>query len=308
MPGDSPLWQGGADLQFTDRALQYGDGLFETIGIHQGRAWLLDLHLLRLARGIARLGLTWPDEEQLHQVFQGAQRACEQCSAGVLKLTVSAGGRRRGYGRDSSAASRVRAALYETTPLRQMAVPGLRLYQCQTQLAQQPKLAGIKHLNRLEQVLAAAEWDTHDYDEGLMLDSLGNVAEATASNIIYAQAGRLHTPALQQCGVHGVLREALLERMQPAITLAELAANALSNIEGLWLCNSVQGLRQVASIRTPSEQIRLTLDSYTAQLNEVVLNLRSNECFAFGDPRLQERLRSHSAAAPLLSVFAGRQR
>ncbi len=307
MPGDSPLWQGGADLQLTDRALQYGDGVFETIGVHQGHAWLLDLHLARLARGIRGLGLNWPNEEQLRLVFQGAQRASEHCSAGVLKLTISAGGSRRGYGREPGAQSRVRAALYETTSMRQSAATGLRLYQCQTQLAQQAKLAGLKHLNRLEQVLATAEWDARGYDEGLMLDMCGNVAEATASNVIYARAGQLHTPALKRCGVHGVLREALLARMQPAITLAELAADAVSSVEGLWLCNSVQGLRQVASIQTPQGKIRLPENAHTAKLNQVVEKLRSSESFTFGDPRLRDRLRSHNAVAPLLRALEGCQ-
>ncbi|OQX49191.1 MAG: aminodeoxychorismate lyase, partial [Candidatus Sedimenticola endophacoides] len=128
---------------------------------------------------------------------------------------------------------------------------GVRVRQCRTRLGQNPALAGIKHLNRLEQVLARGEWSEPDISEGLMLDAAGRVIEGTMSNLFLVRDGRIFTPCLSRCGVSGVMRQQVLEACRAlAIPLLErdIPLRDLWDSEALFLTNSLIGIWPVADL------------------------------------------------------------
>lgn len=230
-------------LPALDRGYAYGDGLFETLRAHRGGLPWWDAHWQRLSRGAARLQLALPRAELMRAE---AERLLDGGDA-VLKLIVSRGAGGRGYAPPADAAP---TWLLSTHPL--PAPPpaaGLRLRWCDTRLATPSALAGLKHCNRLEQVLARAEWDDAGIDEGLMRDGDGHVVCATAANLFALREGRWWTPRLDRCGVAGVCRERLLNLLaDEAAETATLSQDALESADAVFLCNAVRGILPVARL------------------------------------------------------------
>ena len=227
-----------------DRGAAYGDGLFETVLVRDGRPRLWDEHLARLARGCHALGIPMPAEHELAVPLAEAGEGLT-----VLKLTLTRGSGGRGYRAPAAPEPRLRWQLMPFTPAEHRWREGVRVRHCRLRLGIQPALAGLKHLNRLENVLARAEWEDDATAEGLLCDSDGRLIEATAMNLFWQRGGRLETPRLGRCGVAGTLREALMERL----TVAEVDAGpeALLAAEAVWLANSVQGVWPVARLDAP---------------------------------------------------------
>lgn len=234
-----------------DRGLHYGDGLFETLSVREGRIALLDYHLQRLTQGCERLSLGMPPVETLQDELRDA--ATGQGRA-VLKLIVTRGAGGRGYGSPQHAVP-TRVLLlypqpdYPTSNWEE----GVRLHVCDTRLGRNPKLAGLKHLNRLEQVLARREWSTAGgVAEGLMLDEAGLVIEGTMSNVFAEfEAGVLTTPALEHCGVAGVMRRHLLEQAHDAgmaLRVGDMTLAELLQAREIFICNSVIGVWPVVGV------------------------------------------------------------
>lgn len=222
-----------------DRGLHYGDGLFETVRVAGGRAPLWDWHLERLQVGCARLRLPAPDPARLWRRARAAARAHADA---VVKLLWTAGSGQRGYARPAQPEPRL---LVRAAPLAPSPAAGLRLRWCTTRLALQPALAGIKHLNRLEQVLARAEWQD-EFDEGLMLDMQGRVVAATAANLCARIDGRWCTPPVDRCGIAGVARRWLLSAA--GAHERTLSPAEVEGADALLLSNAVRGPRAVASL------------------------------------------------------------
>lgn len=188
-----------------DRGLQYGDGLFETMAVRDGRARFAAWHLARLVDGARRLALPMPDQELL----PGQIAAAWPGGRGVVKLIWTRGASGRGYRPPAHGVPTCIVAGYEWPAWPRAAwSDGIRLRYCRTRLGRNPLLAGIKHLNRLEQVLARDEWDDESIAEGLMLDERDHVISGTQSNLFAVIAGQIVTPALDQCGVAGIMRRA----------------------------------------------------------------------------------------------------
>lgn len=220
-----------------NRGLAYGDGLFETMRVHRGVLPLWPRHLARLREGATRLGIGLPDvafiESRIAEMIGGTD-------AGVLKLLLTRGDGGRGYAPPADANPVWTLALH---PLPQ-APEALRLHACDTRLAIQPALAGIKHCNRLEQVLARIEVERAGCDEGLMLDGEGRVVSASSANLLAHRDGRWLTPPVTRCGVAGVLRGWLLA--QGLVEEAELAPGEVEDAAALALCNAVRGILPVS--------------------------------------------------------------
>lgn len=233
--------RGDAPLPVDDRGLAYGDGLFETVLIRDGEPCLWDRHMARLARGCRRLGIPVPSRESL-------DRLPGQAGPGlvVLKLIVTRGSGGRGYVPPAVTEPRLRWQFLPFAPIERHWRDGVRVRHCSLRLSEQPLLAGLKHLNRLENVLARREWSEPDVVEGLLSDRAGRLIEATAMNVFWCRQGRWETPALTACGVAGTLRDALLEYM----SIAEVSADAtsLADVEALCLGNSVQGVWPVVRL------------------------------------------------------------
>jgi 4-amino-4-deoxychorismate lyase len=192
-------------LNSADRGLQYGDGLFETLAVFEGRPQLVDAHLERLHRGAARLHFPELDIAGLERDIRNASATAQQA---VLKLILTRGLSTRGY-RPPDPAYPTRVVTLSNWPdyPQTNATQGVRARVCRQRMAIQPALAGIKHLNRLEQVLARAEWSDPDIVEGLMLDTEGRVVCGCMSNLFLVRDRKILTPSVQRCGVRGVMRD-----------------------------------------------------------------------------------------------------
>jgi 4-amino-4-deoxychorismate lyase len=232
-----------------DRGLQYGDGLFETIAVVAGAPCLWNRHLARLRAGCARLAIPPPAEEQLVEDVRRLTRGVDRA---VLKLIVTRGDGGRGY-RPPAAPRPRRIVGLSPWPDHPgaWASAGVRVRYCATRLGHQPRLAGLKHLNRLEQVLARAEWDEPDIAEGLMLDLEGRVVEGTQANLFVWRDGRLLTPALDQCGVAGVVRGLTIDtarRLGIAVVEAGVTPGDLAQADAVFLTSSLAGLWPVREL------------------------------------------------------------
>lgn len=237
--------QPGETIAATDRGLLYGDGLFETIRFEHGTAPLWAGHMQRLALGCTRLRFPAFDAATLwHEALAVAQGMAQA----VVRLTLTRGSGARGYAMPASPqVTRIVAA----HPMPKLAATwyrdGVRLHRCETQLAEQPLLAGLKHLNRLEQVLARSEWNDPAIIEGLLCDAHGHAISATAANLFAVVDGVVVTPALDRCGVAGVLRGELL-RAFPNINVRELPLTECLVASELFLSSSVRGILPVQAV------------------------------------------------------------
>ena len=228
-----------------DRGLAYGDGLFETIRAVNGAAPLWKRHIARLRDGCKRLGLPAPDLGVLSQEFA---RIVEGIPDAVVKIVLTRGRGERGYALpESTRVTRIVAAFPSPLLPPDWYRDGIRVRCCELRLAVQPRLAGVKHLNRLEQVLARAEWSDAAMVEGLLFDQAGNLVSATAANVFVGIDGALLTPPLDRCGVAGVLRGALLDAL-PEVRVQTMTKEDLMRADEMFLTSSVRGVLPVRAL------------------------------------------------------------
>ncbi|WP_455921477.1 aminodeoxychorismate lyase [Pseudomonas putida] len=259
-------------LGLKNRGLAYGDGLFETIAVKAGRLSLPARHLQRLREGCKRLAINLDAA-----LVEAELKACAgQLGDGVLKLIVTRGDSQRGYAADPLVPAR---RLIQGSP--PVAYPaahgeqGVRLFECTTRLAEQPLLAGLKHLNRLEQVLARAEWNSPEFAEGLMRDVSGRLIEGVFSNLFLVRDGQLLTPDLSRCGVAGVMRAELLAQaagLGVSVQVRDLWLEDLQQADEVFVCNSVYGIWPVhafASLNWPPGPLTRKLQSLARALLDV---------------------------------------
>lgn len=240
----------GSSVQVTDRGFQYGDGLFETLAVVHGHTLCLDAHVARLASGCRALEIPSFSDDELRSDVATVTRGVAR---GVVKIIVTRGVAARGY-RASSSATPTRVVSSHPWPpfLPENRVDGVALRVCRTRLSINPRLAGLKHLNRLEQVLAVNEIDDPKFSEGLMLDADGVVVEGTMSNIFFVLNGRLHTPDLSRCGIHGIIRAEILnwarDNLNEPVEFSRSRPADLFDAEECLICNSLIGVWPVREI------------------------------------------------------------
>ena len=228
-----------------DRGVAYGDGLFETMRAHRGDVPWWDAHQTRLQCGAERLGIALPD---MAQVREEAASLLSSDDA-VLKLIVTRGSGGRGYAPERDTVPTWILSKHPLPPASTDA--GILVRWCDTRLATQPALAGIKHCNRLEQVLARAEWNDpaivdRDAIEGLMRSTEGDVVCATAANLFVLRDDCWFTPRVDRCGVAGVCREwamAALDASESRLDVTEV-----ETADAVFLCNAVRGILPVAKL------------------------------------------------------------
>jgi 4-amino-4-deoxychorismate lyase len=253
-------------LPADDRGLLYGDGVFRTLRVVAGEPRWWDEQIARLTEDCARLGLSAPDSALWRADLA---RLSPDLNEGVLKLLVTRGSGPRGY--RPPAAAQVRRLVYFDAGLPSVQhSPGLNLRICSLRLGWQPRLAGVKHLNRLENVLARAEWDALDIDEGVLLDQAENVISGVMHNLFIWQRNVLLTPRLDQCGVAGVARSRLMRLAKAQgieVQETNLSLQAVYEAEEVMLCNSVTGLRRVARLASKSWPDRMVSGDLAALLD-----------------------------------------
>ena len=251
-----------------DRGLHYGDGIFETIAFQDDIPLCWEAHYQRLLEGCNRLGLLCPSTALLRSEMQLLPVAGPRC---VVKILVTRGAGGRGYrppGPDSVPTRLIGHYPWPDFPP-EYAVKGIKAKICSTRLGGNPLLAGIKHLNRLEQVLARGEWDDPDIAEGLMLDTHGAVIEGTMSNLFCIKDNLLMTPDISACGIAGIIRRCILElstQLNMQARVCTLTEKEVYAADELFLCNSIIGVwpvreveRRVFTVGPRTQEIRQSL-------------------------------------------------
>lgn len=247
-------------ISIRDRGLLYGDGVFRTFVASRGKVQLWPLHYRKLQHDCSALGITCPDEALLYAELDGL---LAQHTDGVVKLIVTRGKGSRGYAPPADA---VTTHLWDVSPLpdypADWTTHGTKARVCQLRLGHQRHLAGIKHLNRLENVLAAAELsDAQPPDsgiaEGLLMDTAGNVIEGIRSNLFLVSKGKLVTPDLSRCGVKGVQRDRVIAwatQHKMPLQVRNIGLDEVLHADELFVVNSIIGLWSISEL----EQRRLS--------------------------------------------------
>jgi len=240
-------------IHHTDRGFQYGDGVFETIAVINGTFLLWDAHMTRLHEGCQRLKIPLPNAELLWAEADQLWRDCASPMAqGVLKIIITRGSGQRGYGVPSEVTTtRLVSLVGWPDRLSSLSSRLCTVRCCQIRLGLNPRLAGIKHCNRLEHILARAEWTDPAIVEGLLFDSDDRLIEGTMSNVFLVREQSLITPALDQAGVAGVMRGYLLgiaKKLGIKTHIGAVSRLELSQADDVFLTNSLIGIWPVATI------------------------------------------------------------
>lgn len=230
-------------ISIRDRGLLYGDGVFRTLRASNGQARHWPLHYQKLHHDCAAIGIACPDFSQLSAELENFLSNQTDCA---IKLIVTRGISTRGYALSTQATP---THIWDIAPLPDYpaawATHGIKARLCQLRLSRQPRLAGVKHLNRLENVLAASEWNDAEIAEGLLMDADGNIIEGVRSNLFSVLNGTLITPSLSACGVAGIQRDRVIawaHTNNVPLEIRALSWDEVLNADELFLVNSLIGV------------------------------------------------------------------
>lgn len=235
----------------TNRGLNYGDGLFETIKVVDGHPEFFDLHMCRLKADCDRMRIACDlaaVRDDVARIIQDFPR-----NNHVIKVIVARGESGRGY-KPSFRQAADRIVLLDTLPTAatKNEQAGVKVKLCDHRIGINNDLAGIKHLSRLENVVARSEWSNSEIAEGLVMDSSGHIVEGTMSNLFLVRHGELVTPSLQRCGVAGIIRQVILEVIAPQLGLKprvkDIVLSDLYAAQELFICNSIIGIWPVVNV------------------------------------------------------------
>jgi 4-amino-4-deoxychorismate lyase len=246
-----------------DRGIAYGDGLFETMLLDAGIVQRLELHLARLASGCNRLELPMPDRPELEQKIAQASDGIDR---GSLKLILTRGPGPRGY---LPPASPEPTVILLAEPRAQEPAYEIRVATLKSRVGENEALAGIKHLNRLEQVLARLELSHLDADEGLMLSTRGIVIGGTSRNLFAVFGDSIRTPVVDRAGIAGVMRRAVLELCATSditIDQRELLPQDLHGADEVFMTNALVGIQSVTRL----DQTVFSSQAMAARLREAL--------------------------------------
>jgi len=234
-------------VDLADRGFQYGDGTFTTVAVCRSVPLFLPFHLARLEHDCQKLLIPFPGGECL---TREVRTLCNAQLDGVLKVLISRGIGGRGY-RFPEPTNVTRVLSMHPLPdyPPDIRKSGVEIRLCEVRLGINPRLAGIKHMNRLEQILARAEWNAEEIREGLMLDAEGYVTEGTMSNVFLIKDGALYTPKIDRCGVAGVMRGiTITTALEHGVVVAEsrITLEELYAADEVFLTNCVIGMWPVS--------------------------------------------------------------
>jgi 4-amino-4-deoxychorismate lyase len=237
-----------------DRGFAYGDGVFRTLVVRYGLPENWPLHYQKLVADCAAINIVCPSAELL---MSDLQQLFLPDEVAVAKIVVTRGEGTRGYTPPAITAP-TRVVIKSAMPEypKERFEEGVNLIVCETRLALQPKLAGVKHLNRLENVLARMEWNDQTINgvsiaDGILLDTNDNVIECTAANIFARFGDTLITPSLSQCGVAGITRQRIFELAHTLSLKTNIESFDLKKLlaaDEVIICNSIYGAWQVKQI------------------------------------------------------------
>jgi 4-amino-4-deoxychorismate lyase len=262
-------------IAVNDRGFQYGDGLFETIEIVDGKPVFLEQHLLRLSTDCCKLYIPKPDIKQLTDEIH---RVCKDSKQAVLKIIITRGVGGRGY-RQPEAIQPTRVVSLHPFPeySKSHSEQGINARFCTTRLGLNPALAGIKHLNRLEQIMARAEWDDPTIQEGIMSDINDHVIEGTMTNLFYVKDSIIYTATLTLSGVSGVMRgiiKALIAEHKLTLIEHDYNEDALLAADEVFVCNAIIGIWPIRQI----ENVSFIVGNVTSQLQTWLVHSKEQVC------------------------------
>ena len=234
-------------LPVGDRGLHYGDGVFETVAVFRSRPRFWQGHMDRLADGCSRLGLDAPAQEILLRELATVSTGHARC---VVKIIVTRGEGGRAYlPPETPNGNRMVSAHEWPVGADAQAQHGIKARTCGLRLGIQPSLGGLKHLNRLEQVLAAREIAAlPDAHTGILLDGEGMVVSALSGNLFLVSGNQLLTPRLDRCGVRGVMRGAILKAFKPRCEQRRIHPDMLAEADEVFTCNAIRGIQPVVQL------------------------------------------------------------
>lgn len=265
----------GAQVSPLDRGFAYGDGVFETCKMLQGKIPLWYLHKERLLKSCEKLLIPVVIdlvEAQLASLI--ALLATTDVANAVVKFTVTRGQGGRGYRTPDSVSPTIVIGIFPAANYPQgYFSEGISVRLCNQRLSCNPSLAGLKHLNRLEQVLARAEWQDEAIAEGILLDTQGNLIEAVFSNIFLIKNGELFTPNLSEAGVAGVMRRFIIETLAPQaglkVHITRLSLDDVINADAVFLCNSLYGVWPLRKLLSENSH-DFKIDAITLRLQKLL--------------------------------------
>jgi len=235
------------DMQ--ERGFSYGDGHFTTANIFKGKIQFLGAHLERLQQGNKALFLGEVDWQKLASYV--ADLAVSY-SDGVLKIVITAGSGGRGYARNENVQPNVYVFVFDPVDhYVEWQREGISVEVASFQLSDNPALVGIKHLNRLEQVLIRRELDTRGVHELLVTDLQGHIVEASCSNVFWFDGKQWYTPSISCAGIAGIVRNELI-KLLPDVKLVKSFIDELSGAQSMLVCNSVMRIVPVATFKGKS--------------------------------------------------------
>jgi 4-amino-4-deoxychorismate lyase len=248
-------------LSINDRGFSFGDGVFETIRIWKSTIPFWPEHFARLLKGLSILGIPIPDSfeeiilKDVVSLISANALSCNQSA--VLKIIVTRGSGGIGYMPQSNAVPSIILMIKDdryaasNSIIDQKNNKVFSLTCCKHTISSNPSLAGIKHLNRLDQVIASAELQG-TFDEGLLLDVDGYVIEGTKSNLVCLNKGKWFMPKLSSCGIQGVMLKKFqfwLEKKKYPLIMQNLTMNDVLQAEHLFMMNSIMGIKEVTTFQ-----------------------------------------------------------
>lgn len=232
-----------------DRGLQYGDGLFETIAVSNGRPLLLEKHLSRLHKSTQYLKFSTQDFDTIKQELLEFSQDIQK---GIVKIILTRGAGGRGYALpDEPSANRILIKYPWPDYPNSIISQGAKLRVCDLKLSKQSAFVTSKHLNRLEQILARSEWSDEDIFEGILLNEDDKIIECTMSNVFFIKGKHLITPELNESGVKGILREVILENAELLgyeMIVSSIYLDDLNSKDECFITNSIIGVCPVNTI------------------------------------------------------------
>lgn len=243
--------QNHIDIQ--NRGLAYGDGVFTTAKIDQGIIHYLSAHIDRLISGCKKLGINPPKASDLEQDLT---TVALNYPLAVLKIIITASSGGRGYARSNSNTADIIIMIHDFPQhYGELSKVGLTLGISKQQLGINPMLSGLKHLNRLEQVLIRQELSLENYDDLLVTNINNEVVEATSANVFFITNETLYTPSIYNSGVNGIMRQAILKEF-PSTIVDNFTINDFANAQSIFTCNCISGVLPVSTFNGKSLSIK----------------------------------------------------
>ncbi|MGH1498047.1 aminodeoxychorismate lyase [Yersinia proxima] len=246
------FWINGVEqnlISASDRSVQFGDGCFTTARVYLGQVVWLDMHISRLRQATERLLMPAVNWNALTKEMVEAANHTED---GVLKVIISRGSGGRGYsGTACQHPTRIISLSDYPVHYDNWRERGISLALSPISLARSPLLAGVKHLNRLEQVLIRAHLDQTAADEALVLDTQGMLVECCAANLFWRKGDKVFTPDLRQSGVDGIMRQRIINCLAThgqQVAIVSQPVDVLADADEVIVCNALMPLLSVNRI------------------------------------------------------------